>query len=428
MKIKVKELPYEQVLALPKPAHRNPLRPNRLLQGLIRLLAQPEMSATRFTYTQRGMEQIGKREPCLILMNHSCFTDLMIAARIFFPRRYGIVCTSDAFVGKQWLMRLIGCIPTQKFVNDIVLIRDMEFLLKKKRTSVLMFPEASYSFDGRATPLPQKMGVLLKKLGVPVVTVVTHGAFARDPLYNCLQKRKVDISAEVCCFATAEQIKTMSVAELDEKLDQVFSFDNFAWQKENQIVIDEPFRADGLNRILYKCAHCGTEGQTEGKGTLLTCRHCGKVYTLQTDGTLAAREGQTEFSHIPDWYAWQRQQVRQALEDGSYRMEVAVDIAVMVDFKAIYRVGTGTLVQDTQGFHLTGCDGKLDYTQGALANYGLYSDYYWYEIADVICIGNKEVSYYCFPKGADVVAKARIAAEELYKLKKYRKAAQKASV
>lgn len=428
MKTKVKKLSYEQVMALPRPRHRNPVRPSRVLQGLIRVLSQPEMRATHFTYTKHGMEKLGSKEPCLILMNHSCFTDLMIASKIFFPKRYAIVCTADAFVGKEWLMRLIGCMPTQKFVTDVSLVRDMEYMLKTKRTSVLMFPEASYSFDGTATPIPRKMGVLLKKLGVPVVTVVTHGAFARDPLYNCLQKRQVDISAEVSCFATAEEIRTMSVAELDQKLDAVFSFDNFAWQKENHITIDEPFRADGLNRILYRCASCGAEGQTEGKGTLFTCHACGKQYELQTDGSLQALEGVTEFSHIPDWYAWQRDQVRQALENGTYRLETEVDIAMMVDFKAIYMVGSGTLVQDNSGFHLTGCDGKLDYIQGPLANYGLYSDYYWYEIADVICIGSREISYYCFPKGSDVVAKARIAAEELYKLKKRRKAPQMVEV
>jgi hypothetical protein len=52
----------------------------------------------------------------------------------------------------------------------------------------------------------------------------------------------------------------------------------------------------------------------------------------------------------------------------------------------------------------------------------LYADYYWYEIGDMICIGNNDVLYYCFPKGADPVAKARLATEELYKLKKRRPA------
>ena len=36
------------------------------------------------------------------------------------------------------------------------LIRDMQYMLKEKKTSVLMFPEAGYSFDGTATVLPKK--------------------------------------------------------------------------------------------------------------------------------------------------------------------------------------------------------------------------------------------------------------------------------
>ena len=428
MKIKTKQLAYEKVMALPRPKHRKPLRPNRLLQLVIRVLAIFDLRPTGFTYQTHGMEKIGKKQPCLILMNHSSFIDLKIASRIFFPKRYGIVCTSDGFVGfgKELLMRLIGCIPTQKFVSDVTLIRDMEYLLKKKKTSVLMYPEASYSFDGRATALPRKMGVLLKKLGVPVVTVITQGAFARDPLYNCLQKRQVKVRADVTCLATAEEVKNMTVAQLDALLDAAFDFDNFAWQQENKVVISEPFRADGLNRILFRCPHCQTEGKTEGKGIYLTCHHCDKVYELTELGYLQPTQGEAAFTHIPDWYAWQRQQVQKELEEQTYRLEADVEIGMMVDYKAIYMVGSGKLIHDHEGFRLTGCDGKLEYTQGPLACYGLYSDYYWYEIGDVICIGNKDALYYCFPKNCgDVVAKTRMATEELYKMKKRRPAAQK---
>ena len=428
MKIKTKKLSYDRVCALPRPPHRKPWRPNILLQTVIRVLSILDLFPTKFTFEKHGMEKLGKKEPCLILMNHSCFLDLKIASRIFYPKRYNIICTSDGFVGKELLMRFIGCVPTQKFVNDVTLIRDMEYILKEKKTSVLMYPEASYSFDGTATPLPRKMGVLLKKLGVPVVSVITQGAFARDPLYNGLQKRKVKVRADVTCLLTAQEIKEKSVAELDAILDETFGFDNFKWQQENNVIINEPFRADGLNRILYRCPHCGTEGKTEGKGIALTCHHCGKVYELTETGYLKAADGDSAFTHIPDWYAWQRGLVKQSLEDGSYRLETEVDIGMMVDYKAIYMVGSGTLIHDSEGFRLTGCDGKLEYSQGALANYCLYSDYLWYEIGDVICIGNKDALYYCFPKGSDVVAKTRIAAEELYKLKKYAKRQQKTPV
>lgn len=424
MKITTKNASYAAVMAKKRPKHRKPLRPLFLLQIVVRILAIFDLWPTKFTYETHGMEKIGKKEPCLILMNHSSFIDLKIASRIFFPKRYGIVCTSDGFVGfcMSLLMRLLGCIPTQKFVTDVRLIKDMEYLLKKKKTSVLMYPEASYSFDGTATPLPRKMGVLLKKLGVPVVTVITQGAFARDPLYNCLQKRKVNVRADVTCLATAEEVKTMTVAQLDALLDEAFGFDNFKWQQENKIKIDEPFRADGLNRILYKCPHCGVEGKTEGKGTTLTCHSCGKVYELTEYGYLKATDGEEAFTHIPDWYAWERQEVRKELEDGTYQLDVPVKIGVMVNYDAIYMVGEGRLTHTAEGFTLKGCGGELNYTQGPLSCYGLYADYYWYEIGDMICIGNNDVLYYCFPQTpGDVVAKTRIATEELYKLKKKRK-------
>ena len=368
------------------------------------------------------MERLGKKEPCLVLMNHSSFIDLKIAATLLARRPFHIVCTNDGFVGKKWLMRRLGCIPTVKFVSDVGLVRDMAYAFKTLRSRVLMYPEASYSFDGTATPLPSSMGKCLKMFGVPVVMIRTQGAFARDPLYNCLQQRKVDVSAEMEYLLSAEDIAEKSEEELNKILAAQFSFDHFRWQQEKRIRIDEPFRADGLNRVLYKCPHCMTEGKMEGKGTRLTCHSCGKTYELTEYGELRATEGETEFSHIPDWYAWERAEVKKELEEGRYRLDVPVDIAMLVNTDCLYRVGEGRLLHTEEGFLLTGCEGDLTYIQKPQASYSLYSDFFWYEIGDVICIGNPKIQYYCFPKGSgDTVAKTRLATEELYQLKKREK-------
>ena len=117
--------------------------------------------------------------------------------------------------------------------------------------------------------------------------------------------------------------------------------------------------------------------------------------------------------------------VKDELKSGKYCLEADVDIGMMVDYKAIYKVGKGKLIHNCNGFILTGCDGKLNYTQSPLASYGLYADYYWYEIDDVICIGNKDALYYCFPQDNTPVAKARLAAEELYKLTRENRKKQK---
>ncbi len=419
MKIKMRELSYEEVLKLPRLKHRKPLKPSRLLAAIVRIVSGQTLKKIGFSYTTERMELVGKKEPCLILMNHSSFTDMKLAFGIFYPRRMGIVTSVDAMTGILGkLMRLLGCTPTHKYVSDISLIHDIKYMLKENKTSVLMYPEAGYSFDGRTTTLPRGLGILMKRLDVPVVTVITEGAFHRDPLYNMLQIRDVKVSAHVKCIATPEEIKQKSVEELDALLDEAFSFDNFAWQRDNKISIDVPFRADGLHRILYKCPNCGAENQMEGKGTTLTCHACERVWEMDEYGQLKASVGETEYPHIPDWYSWQRECVKKELEDGTYLLDTNVQIAVQVNLKGVCNIGKGHLRHDENGFHLTGGDGKLDYKQSPLFSHTVYSDYYWYEIGDVIGIGDNEFSYFCFPGENVSVTKVRLACEELYKLKK----------
>lgn len=417
MKIKERPLSYDQVVALPREDRGKPRRPSPLFRLLLKTLSGADLKATHFQCRAEGMERLGKDEPALFLMNHSSFIDLKIAASILYPRPFNIVCTSDGFVGKRRLMYAMGCIPAQKFVTDLPLVRDMLYAVRKLGNSLLLFPEASYTFDGTATPLPQSVGKLLRTLGIPVVMIKTSGAFLRDPLYNMLQLRQVDVSATMEYVLSPEDIREKSVEELNDILRELFTFDNFREQQEKGVTVAEGFRADGLHRVLYKCPHCLAEGQMEGKGVTLTCNHCGKVWTLTEKGFLQAADGEDMFTHVPDWYAWERQCVREELARGDYRLDVPVLIRMLVDTKAVYTVGEGRLTHTAEGFRLQGCGGKLDYRQSPAASYSLYSDYFWYELGDMICIGDSRALYYCFPReGGDVVAKTRLATEELYKM------------
>ena len=418
MKTVTKNLSFDKVTALPKTKIKKPLKPSLFWRCIMRLVSIPGLMASDFTYKKIGMEKLKKNEPCLILMNHSCFLDLQIAETVMFPRPMNVVCTSDGFVGKNLLMRLIGCIPTNKFVTDIGLVRNMKYAITELKSSILMFPEASYSFDGTATPLPDSLFKCIKLLDVPVVMIRTYGAFSRNPLYNNLQIRKsVKVSADVKYLLSKEDIETKSLEEIASIVKNEFSFDNFKWQQENNIKISDNFRADSLNRVLFKCPACKTEGKTFGKGTTLTCKHCGKEYELTEDGFMKAKSGETEFNHIPDWFKWQREEIKKEILENRYSLNVPVEIYMLVNTRAIYKVGSGTLQHNKNGFVLDGCDGKLHFEQKPKASYSLYSDYYWYEIGDVICIGDMKTLYYCFPKtDQDVVAKTRIATEELFKL------------
>lgn len=416
MKIKTKKLSFEKVLNITPPRRKKPKKPSAVLSKLVNIISCKDLKKVCFTYEFPDRGKIAGK-PCLILMNHSSFIDMEIASKIFYPERYNIVATCDGLVGKYGIMRSLGCIPTKKFVTDAALIGDIQYALHKNKTSVLMYPEASYSFDGCATALPRRLGLFIKKLGVNVVTVKTHGAFLRDPLYNCLQKRNVKVYAEAKVLFTPETLGKIPPRDIDDILDREFSFDAFAEQKADKIPITENFRADGLERILYKCPACGCEGRTAGKGAVLRCNACGKEYFMDEYGEMHGNDGTTEFGHIPDWYRWERDCIKQELCEGRYGFDIAVKIGIISDYKALYETGEGRLVHNENGFTLTGCGGKLRYEQKPLASYSLYADYFWYEIGDVICIGDSSRLYYCFPKQPFPVAKARLAAEELYKIK-----------
>ena len=417
MKIKTVKTTYAEVQARSRPKHRRPRVRSLFWHTIVRLIIIPDLLATRFKLRRKGKMP---DEPCLVLMNHSSFLDLKIAFRLLYPRRFSVVATTDAMMGKESLMRWLGCIPTQKFVTDMSLIRDIKYMLRDKKSSVLMYPEAGYSFDGTATTMPAQLGGLVKMLGVPVVTVITYGAYAQQPLYNDLHIRRVRAEAEVNTLFTREQVQTLSADELSAGLVQAFSFDQFAWQYENGVKITEKNRADGLHRLLYKCPACGAEGRTEGKGIHLTCHACGKRWVMTELGRIEGEDGVSEYPHLPDWYAWERAEVKREIEEGRYALDVPVDIRMLVDAKALYEIGKGRLVHDAEGFRLTDEVGEMLYEQKPRAAHTLNADFYWYEIGDVIGLGNRDGLFYCFPRSEDdrfvPVAKARLATEEMYRL------------
>lgn len=415
MKIKVIDKSYIDVLNLPKSKHVKPIKQTVFWRFLLKTLSKDELRKTNFSCNFVDMTRLKSDEPALFLMNHSCFSDLQIASTLLYDRQYHIVTTDDGFVGKSFLMRHIGCIPTKKFIQDSTLVKDIVYSVKTLNSSILMFPEASYSFDGTATPLPDSLGKLVKLLHIPVISIQTTGAFLRDPLYNNLQKRNVSISATEKYLLSPENITDMSVKDINELIKSEFTFNAFKQQLETNTLVNEAFRADNLERVLYKCPHCYSENSMHGKNTTISCSTCGSTYELQENGLLKGKNCDTLFPLIPDWYSWERECVKKEIENGTYLLDIDVDVLMLVDTKAVYHIGICHLCHNSNGFHLTGKD-NLDFSMSTKHSYSLYADYFWYELGDMICIGDNFARYYCFPNVADniPVAKARLATEELF--------------
>ena len=394
-----------------------PIRQPIYLTGLILVLS---FFATLFS--KKKVEKInmeGLEPPYMMLSNHMSFIDFELAALGTKMHRVNNVVNIDGYYQRAWLMEWIGAICTRKFTMDLHLVKSIRKVLS--RGDVLcMYPEARYSPCGTTSYIPESVGMLVKKNRVPVVAVLHRGNYLHSPFWDFRRKRKVPMHTTLTKILTPEQIDEMTVDQINDKIREALTYDDYKYQKENGILITEPYRAEGMHKILYQCPHCLTEHKMATKGAEIFCTECGKRWTLNEDGTLSANNGETEFSHVPDWFEWEREQVAAQIERGEYFFEDDVDVFSMPRCYSFVKLGKAHLVHDPeQGFILEGHHNGRDYRiqRLPLQINSLHIEYDWYRVRkdDCIDISTENDSFYCyFHNAKNIVTKLGFATEALY--------------
>ncbi len=396
---------------------RPPVPTKWYLQPLEWILSMPDVIKHRNILTKTGTE--GLKPPYLLLCNHNAFMDFKVATKAVFPHRANYVVAIDGFIGREELLRNIGCICKRKFTSDVTLIRQLKRVIENGNIAVI-YPEARYSLCGTTAVLPASLGKLCKLLGVPVVTLICHGHHVNSPFWNLADRGVSPTEAEFSLLYTAEELEKATADEVNEKIIAAFQYDDFAWQKERGIRTPYAKRAEGLHKVLYQCPACGTEFRMSAEGTQLRCNACGKTWTMTELGELKADSGETEFSHIPDWYEWERENVKREVAAGTYSSgELEVHVDSLPNAKKFIRLGEGTMVHDMNGFTVRGTDADGDPFEMLKPVPSLYSCHIEYEYlgkyGDCVDLNTLEDTWYIYPHGTDfAVTKMALATEELY--------------
>ncbi|MBS7263346.1 MAG: 1-acyl-sn-glycerol-3-phosphate acyltransferase [Eubacteriales bacterium] len=385
------------------------------LRLLMRLLCAPSLIAHRNRLEKVGME--GVRPPYLLLCNHNSFMDFTVAIKATFPHRTNFVVAIDGFIKREWLLRLIGCICKRKFTQDLMLVRQLRRVVQRGDIPVI-YPEARYSLCGTTAVLPESLGKLAKLLDVPVVTLICHGHHVNSPFWNLPDHKLKGTEAEMTCLLTVEQLRSMSHEQVTSAIEKAFVYDDFAWQKAAGKVISYPRRAEGLHKVLYQCPYCGTEYRMTSEKDRLRCASCGKTWRMTELGELQAEEGETEFTHIPDWYEWERANVRREVEEGTYRFEGDVRIDALPNARGYIDLGAGRLIHDAEGFTLTGRSDGEEFTVSIPVPvlYSVHIEYdYLGKYGDCVDLNTLRDTLYVYPAGSDFsVTKFALATEEMY--------------
>jgi len=395
---------------------KKPISPCFLMNVAKWIISWPDLKKRGAVLTKMNMEDI-EGKPYLMLVTHSSMVDFNLMLKASHPYKVNNVMTLEGFnTYTEPLMRSLGVLGTRKFITDIHLIKNMKYCVDKLKNPFVLFPEARYSLDGCTSYLPPSLGKMVRLLGVPVVVLMIHGNFVTCPQWNKINK-KTFVEAEVRQIITAEETKSLSVDEINKRIADNFQYNDFAWQKEKQLKIDHPQRARGLHALLYKCPNCKTEHQTDSEDTKLWCNACRKTWEMDEYGELHALEGETEFTHIPDWSNWERECVRKEVEEGTYYFEDDVRIETLPGSWKFYKQGMGKLIQTPEGTTVK-CNyygEPYELHRSAMSLESMHIEYDYLGRGDCVDISIPEDSFWCYLTKRDAITKISFATEEIHK-------------
>lgn len=394
-----------------------PIRQPLFITWLIWLLSKISLMGKKKKIEKINME--GLKPPYIMLSNHMYFVDFELASLGLFPHRVNNVINIDGYINRAWLMDLIGGICTRKYSNDLHLIKSIKTVLKRGDV-VGIYPEARYSSCGVTSFIPVSVAKLVKSCKVPVVIIIHRGNHLYTPFWAWKTKRKVPFYTTIKKVFSAEDIEKMSVEEINEVIQKEFVYDDYKYQKDNNILITKKNRAEKIHKILYKCPHCLSEEHMSSKGTEVFCTKCNVRYNLNEDGSLTCLNDEAKFTHVPDWYRWEQSEVKREIENGTYSFSDDVEVYSLPRTNGAIYLGDAHVTHTIEdGFILEGYYNNAPYRiiRNPLQSVNLHIEYDYVHIRHDDCfdITTEDDCYFCYPKKENVVTKLAFATEELYK-------------
>ena len=358
------------------------------------------------------------KPPYILISTHASMFDFYMAVCITFPHKPYWISTVEEFIPRFFIFRRIGVLAKRKFTNDPkAALRYLEVLKKKK--ILIIYREARYSFDGQNERIDKSIGRFAKQANVPVVLIKGHGNYLWCPQWSDRKPRKVShIQSDVYVLVDRNELDSLSAEDIQERIEENYDMSEENWMKENNILINYPYRAEGLERILYKCPHCGTEFEMSSEGAQLKCNHCGATYEYLENGQLVNTNGDTKFDLISKWYKWEKEEVKKVVLNGTYHFEdeVRVEKLMGAGIGFVPLEGKYFLTHDIkEGITAKGVENDFIFKRSSLQSYAIHIEYNYEGRGAFLELADAHDTYFVYPlTKANHLTKIHFAVEHIY--------------
>lgn len=286
-----------------------------------------------------GEKLSGLEPPFVVLCNHVSFYDFYYVIALL--KDYKPAYVINHHILSAPVLRIFakktGMIPKKIFTPDTAAVKILRTL--RSGYPVVVFPEGRLSIDGCSSPIVESATAMYKKIGYPIVLANISNAYYSYPKWRSRFYRS-EISISVKRVITPEEIKQMSVEELDKAIGEGLNYN------ETQSLTNryrQKNKAKGLETMLYRCIDCGELYSNRGSGNDLICTACGKVHHLDENYRFT-----DDAESIPAYYE-RIMEIERSQLDG-IKLETNVSVKVYSEKKPRVRKESGVCTLNKNAF------------------------------------------------------------------------------
>lgn len=284
-------------------------------------------NAIRFFYinprVRRRLDCDKKKLPeqFVLLCNHPSGLDNLYAVDWLLPEHKLNFISNRYYYFKYSLgkmLRKVGCIPKSLFTGDIESVKNC-MRIAKAGGNIGIMADVRLSMYGQTEEVPDTTAKFLKKLGLPVVVMHFDGSYMTKPKW-AKDIRKGMILAQCYELFDKETLAAASADEVTLKVREALYYDDFEWIKKHpEICFRSKKMAEGLENILYKCPHCGSEFTLKSKKDKFFCTACGYKLRLNSRYAFEPQDGAPlYFENLRDWFKAQKAEIAEQIKASDF--------------------------------------------------------------------------------------------------------------
>jgi 1-acyl-sn-glycerol-3-phosphate acyltransferase len=328
--------------------------PNGVIYFILYIILYPLLKIL-FTLKVDRSEYKPPKGASIFVCNHQSFMDFLLAMLAVYPRRLNAVTAQKFFFTKQLnvFLPVMGCIPKNLFEPDARSVMGVISVIKRGR-KLILFPEGRSSTDGTYAGIHKATGKLVKKLGVPVISVNIEGSYICMPFWR-KGFRRGQLRVTISNLLTSEDTKSLTVDEINTSIDDRLSKADTVPTKEQFKVFKTKRLAEGLENIIYYCPKCNQEFTFKSNNNTISCTVCNNTASMNRYSRLIPEEGSVIPETIQEWYKIQvmheMQSISVDMEPIKIRVSAKVSSAIS---KGVFTQDRGVLSLDNKGWNYDG--------------------------------------------------------------------------